>query len=144
MEIELLPVVMTVAGIVLLYGAVTNRNPLDVVKLALQGKDVSAAAPISAPGGTRTGPFTEEIPGEASADPRQLHSDGTPRLFPNGTPRYLDDPNPNSLPDGDPRRRYVPWPEPGTSGDPRPPVDAMRPRGAGISYPQPHVPFNFA
>lgn len=69
MELETLTVVMAVIGMTLLYGAVTNRNPLDVVTLALQGKPIAGAAPISGSGeepdkeGT-LGPDTEpDVPG---------------------------------------------------------------------------------
>jgi hypothetical protein len=47
MELETLTVLMAIAGAVVLYGAITNRNPLDVIKLTLQGKDISAARTIS-------------------------------------------------------------------------------------------------
>lgn len=124
MELEVLPVVLALAGFILLYGAVQNKNPLEVVKLALQGKDPSTASPIFTPG---PGLFTETVPGSGSGDPREFHTDGTPRLFPNGTPRYLGDPRPQELPEGDPRKRFTPVPAPGAPGDPRPPVDARRP-----------------
>lgn len=51
MEIEVLPVIMALAGFILLYGAVKNLNPLEVVKLSLQGKDPSKASPIFVPSG---------------------------------------------------------------------------------------------
>ena len=49
MDIETLPVVMAVAGLVLLYGAIFNKNPVEVVRLALTGKDPSTAKPIATP-----------------------------------------------------------------------------------------------
>ena len=46
-EISTVTVVVGIGGAVILYGAVTNRNPIDVIKLTLQGKDISAARPLS-------------------------------------------------------------------------------------------------
>jgi hypothetical protein len=40
---------MAITGAVILYGAITNRNPIDVIKLTLQGKDISEARNISTP-----------------------------------------------------------------------------------------------
>ena len=46
---DLLPVVIGVAGGVLVWAALKNKNPLEVVQLALQGKDVNTAKPMFAP-----------------------------------------------------------------------------------------------
>lgn len=104
MELETLTVVMAVAAMVMLYGAVTNRNPLEVIKAAVSGEDITAAAPLS----TGAGALTNVVAGTATASPGNLHSDGTARFFPNNTPRYTDDPVANTLPESDPRRRFVP------------------------------------
>lgn len=125
MDIEILPVVMLVAGMVLLYGAVRNKNPLQVVQLALQGKDISTAAPIATPG---IGPFTTVVPGTGSAAPGEMHTEPPgPRLFPDGSPRYADDPQPRDLPPTDPRNRFKAGiPAVGAPGDPRPGLNARR------------------
>ena len=44
--------VMLFAGFVLLYGAIKNKNPLEVIKNALSGKPPSSASPIGGTGGT--------------------------------------------------------------------------------------------
>lgn len=107
MELETLTVFMAVAGTVMLYGAITNRNPIDVIKLTLQGGDISQARPLST---TLSGsnPFAEVIPGTAVPSPGNMHSNGRgARFFPNNTPRYVDDPLANDLPPGDPRKKFV-------------------------------------
>lgn len=50
MELETLTVVMAMAGVLMLYGSITNRNPLDVIQKALRGQDISTAAPLSGKG----------------------------------------------------------------------------------------------
>lgn len=63
-------VLMGIAGAVILYGAVTNRNPIDVIKLTLQGQPLDKARPISHPG-TGFGPGTipgNQLPGTPGAD----------------------------------------------------------------------------
>lgn len=47
-DIDVLTVTLALAGLVCLYGAITNRNPLDVIKLTLQGKDLSEAGTLAA------------------------------------------------------------------------------------------------
>lgn len=106
MELETLTVVMAVAALVMLYGAVTNRNPLEVIQRAVSGEDINGAAPLSTGGGG--GLFTNVVPGNATAAPGNMHSNNTARFFPNNTPRYVDDPLANALPAGDPRKRFVP------------------------------------
>lgn len=106
MELETLTVVMAVAGMVLLYGAVTNKNPLDVIQRALRGEDINQSAPLST-GNPGANPFVEVVPGNAAPAPGNMHTNGTPRFFPNNTPRYVDDPVASDLPAGDPRRRFV-------------------------------------
>lgn len=124
MELDVLPVVLAIAGFILLYGAVQNKNPLEVIRLALQGKDPSSASAIFT---ATPGMFTNVVPGKPSANPGEMHSDGTPRLFPDGSPRYLGDPDPRSLPEGDPRKKFRGGiPAVGAPGDPRPPLDQRR------------------
>lgn len=106
MELETLTVLMVVAGATILYGAITNRNPLDVIKLTLQGKDISEARQLSS-GLAGNNPFVEQVQGTASASPGNMHTNGTARFFPNNTPRYVDDPIANDLPADDPRRKFV-------------------------------------
>lgn len=84
MELETLTVVMAVAGLVLLYGAVTNRNPLEVIQKAVSGEDISTASPLSRSGGTAgndpppgavdgsTLPGTPQADGDARTDPPQF------------------------------------------------------------------------
>lgn len=60
---DVLPLALGIAGFVILYGAVRNLRPDDVVKLALQGKDVKGARPIAAPLVRSTMPGT--VPGTA-------------------------------------------------------------------------------
>jgi hypothetical protein len=45
---DLLPVVVGVAGGVLIWCALKNKNPLDVVQFALQRKDINTARPMFA------------------------------------------------------------------------------------------------
>lgn len=103
MELDTITVVMAIAGAVMLYGAIKNKNPLEVIKLTLQGKNPGDAAGLSngASGGT-----TEVITGTASAAPGVMHDAGKgPRFYPNNTPRYIDDPLAQDLPPTDPRRK---------------------------------------
>lgn len=104
-ELETITVVMAIAGAVLLYGAIKNKNPLEVIKLTLQGKDPNSAAAIST-GGSGATEIKVPIAGNASAAPGVMHDNGKgPRFFPNNTPRYIDDPLPQDLPNGDPRKK---------------------------------------
>lgn len=48
-KLSLIDVVIFVTGGVLIYSAVTNRDPREVVKLALTGKPPAGAKPISTP-----------------------------------------------------------------------------------------------
>ena len=43
--------ILTFAGFVLLYGAIKNKSPLEVIKNAITGKPPSSASPIGT-GGT--------------------------------------------------------------------------------------------
>ncbi len=122
-ELNTPTVIIGIAGGVLLYGAITNRNPIDVIKLTLSGGDITKARPLSTPG---AGLFTQTVTGTPSADPSEMHSDGTPRAFPDGSPRYVNDPRPADLQPGDPRKVFKPIPAPGAPGDPRAPKDARR------------------
>ncbi len=72
-NLQTLPLVVGVAGAVLLYGAVTNRNPLDVIKLALTGKPLNTAKPLFNAGASTGGPTTSlngpTLPGTGSSAP---------------------------------------------------------------------------
>lgn len=46
-EISTVTVIVGIAGAILLYGAITNRNPIDVIKLTLQGQDIATARTVS-------------------------------------------------------------------------------------------------
>ena len=129
MELETLTVLMVVAGATILYGAVTNRNPLDVIKLTLQGKDLSEARQLSS-GLSGSNPFVEVVQGTPSASPGNMHSNNTARFFPNNTPRYVDDPLANSLPISDPRKMFVPS---GPNGHVLAAKDATRSQGGYIT-----------
>lgn len=130
MEFDTLPVVILVGGMVLLYGAITNRNPVGVIKAALTGGDLSKVDPIMGPS---TGLLTQTIPGTAASDPSEFHSNGSPRANPDGSPHYANDPWP--LPPGDPKGKFKPIPPAGSPGDPRAPKDANRPRPATFNQP---------
>lgn len=98
-RLQTLPVVVGLAGFVILYGAITNRNPIDVVKLTLTGGDLSKAAPIYTPSGSatppgavdgRTLPGTPQADGDARTDPPGFNPDTDdvlPRLPGEGVPR---------------------------------------------------------
>jgi hypothetical protein len=53
-ELQALPVVMALSGGILIYCSVKNKKPLDVMKLALSGKDPNTAPPISGSGTSGT------------------------------------------------------------------------------------------
>lgn len=38
--------IMLVGGFLLLYGAVKNKNPLEVIRNALTGKDIQSSKPL--------------------------------------------------------------------------------------------------
>ena len=104
MELETITVIMAIAGAVLLYGAVKNKNPIEVIKLTIQGKNPADAAALST--ASAGGGLTQTIPGTATAAPGLMHDNGKgARFFPNNTPRYIDDPLANDLPAGDPRKK---------------------------------------
>lgn len=46
---DVLPIILGLGGFVILYGAVRNKRPDDIVRLALQGKDINGARPLAAP-----------------------------------------------------------------------------------------------
>lgn len=110
MEIETITVVMAIAGAVLLYGAIKNKNPIDVIKLTLQGKDPNTAPGLGggdSSGGSGATEIKVPVTGEASAAPGVMHDNGKgARFYPNNTPRYTDDPLAADLPDGDPRKKF--------------------------------------
>ena len=72
---DTLPVVTAIAGFVMLWGAIRNKNPLKAVQLALQGKDPNLAPPMYVPvtpGGaipSQTLPGTPQADGDARTDP---------------------------------------------------------------------------
>ncbi len=77
MELETLPVVLLITGLVLLYSAIENKNPLKLVQAALSGKDIASVPPLMAdsaptsPGaipGTQL-PGTPQADGDARTDP---------------------------------------------------------------------------
>lgn len=47
MQLNIVAVVMIVGGFILLYGAIKNLNPLNVVQNALSNKPLSSAKPIN-------------------------------------------------------------------------------------------------
>jgi hypothetical protein len=106
MELETLTVLMAIAGATILYGAITNRNPIDVIKLTLQGEDISKARQLSS-GLAGSNPFIEVVQGTPNAAPGNMHTTSGARFYPNNTPRYVDDPAVNSLPPDDPRKKFV-------------------------------------
>jgi hypothetical protein len=61
---DLLPVVIGVAGGVLIWAALKNKNPLEVVQLALQGKDVNTAKPMFAAAVPAVPPALPNTPNE--------------------------------------------------------------------------------
>lgn len=71
MDFELLPLIALIAGGVLLYGAVANKNPVEVIKAALTGQDLSKVPPLQGPDATSTGPGAipgNQVPGTPGAD----------------------------------------------------------------------------
>jgi hypothetical protein len=71
MEFETLPIVVLVAGTVLLYGAIKNKNPIGVIKAALTGKDLSSVPSLMDSGSPAAGPGAvagKDIPGTPGAD----------------------------------------------------------------------------
>lgn len=44
---DILPVVVGIGGAVLIWGAIRNKNPIEAIKLTLQGQDPNGASPIS-------------------------------------------------------------------------------------------------
>lgn len=106
MELDTITVVMAIAGAVMLYGAIKNKNPLEVIKLTLQGKNPGDAAGLSNAGGSGGTEIKVPIAGNATAAPGVMHDGGKgPRFYPNNTPRYTDDPLAQDLPPTDPRRK---------------------------------------
>lgn len=45
-DFDVLTITLALAGTVILYGAIKNRNPIDVIKLTLQGKPLDSATPL--------------------------------------------------------------------------------------------------
>ena len=77
---DVLPIAIGIAGFVILYGAIRNKRPDDIIRLALQRKDIATARPLAAPlipartgpPGTVPGtaiPGTPERDGDARSDP---------------------------------------------------------------------------
>jgi hypothetical protein len=67
MELDTLTVFMAVAGATILYGAITNRNPIDVIKLTLQGKDIKQARTIANPLSGGSNSASTELPGSVDS-----------------------------------------------------------------------------
>lgn len=103
---ELLPVISLLGGVVLMYGAVKNKNPIGVIQAALTGKDLNSVPPLMQDSSSPL-PGTipvDKLPGTPQAD-GDARTDGQ---LGQDTPN----PNPLGLPD---------WliPKPRTSVDPR-------------------------
>lgn len=80
-ELEALPIVMVISGGVLVYCSVKNKKPVEVVKMALQGKNPNDAPAISG-GGAASGP-------SINLDPlTQGDNLGSPGPVPWGTVSY--------------------------------------------------------
>lgn len=83
MDIEIVPLMMVVGGSVLLYGAIKNKNPIEVVKLALTGKPISGAKPLNSNAvGENQGAGPGAIPGTQL--PGTPKKDGDARTDPPG------------------------------------------------------------
>lgn len=65
---DALPVAVGIAGFVLLWGGIRNRNPLQAIQLALQGKDPNTAAPLYTPVTPGGAVPSQQLPGTGSAD----------------------------------------------------------------------------
>lgn len=92
MDLEVLPIVLIISGFIGLYSSVMNRNPLQVVKLSLQGKNPSEAAPITTLAPPRN---------TATAPPVNVPSSNTAPRPTFVTPKY------DRPPDGNSGLRYV-------------------------------------
>jgi hypothetical protein len=66
-EFNTTTVLVGIGGAVVLYGAVTNRNPIDVIKLTLQGKDIAGARPLSTSSSTDLDNVSAETPGSVDS-----------------------------------------------------------------------------
>lgn len=76
MELDATPIVVGIAGFVILWGAVRNKNPIDVIRLVLSGKSPYTARPLdpvaaavagaTAQGSAVTGPAIPGGTGEAT------------------------------------------------------------------------------
>lgn len=90
MDIEIVPLMMVVGGSVLLYGAIKNKNPIDVVKNALTGKSLASARPLNSAAAGNPGAGPGSIPGTQL--PGTPQKDGDARTDPPGF-----DPNRDSV-----------------------------------------------
>ena len=69
---DTLPIVTGIAGFVILWGAIRNKNPLKAIQLALQGQDPNSAPPMYVPVAPAGAVPSQTLPGtpEADADAR--------------------------------------------------------------------------
>lgn len=71
---DTIPVITGIAGFVLIWSALKNKHPLDVIQFALQGKPLDGARPL----------FTPPLEGGLTAPPEQEYTqpgpDGGPGL----------------------------------------------------------------
>lgn len=68
---DTLPIVTGIAGFVILWGAIRNKNPLEAIQFALQGKDPNTARPLYVPVTPQPPPGavpSETLPGTPKAD----------------------------------------------------------------------------
>lgn len=65
---DTLPIVTGIAGFVILWGAIRNKNPLEAIQFALQGKDPNTARPLYTPAGPAGAVPSQSLPGTPQAD----------------------------------------------------------------------------
>lgn len=112
-DLDVLTVTLALAGLVCLYGAISNRNPLDVIKLTLQGKDLSEASPLAKSQGSSPPPGTLEVPNQDGGPPTQVPLLPFPFFIPNPIAPGL--PIPLLISQDTPEQYRVPY-SPGNGG----------------------------